>query len=122
MDETNPYRSPEHASTEGASSSPGRHLQDDTVPSRWRGSDYALAIAQQGFLLLLTALLLDGGFMFRVCCVAAIAHWIAILVVRGRRPAEPTTLDVGVLKFGFLFCFLLAYSAALVVLRIRAIF
>ena len=121
MDETNPYQSPEHASTAAGSRSPSGHLQDDTKRSRRRRSDLALAIAQQAVLLLFTALLLDGGFMFRVCCVAAIAHWVAMVLVRIRRPAEPTTLDTGVVKFGFLFCFLLAYSAALVVVRISTL-
>jgi len=121
MDETNPYQSPEHPSTDPGSRSPSPHLQDDTKPSHWRRADLALAIAQQGLFLLFTALLLDGGFMFRVCCAAAIAHWVAMVIVRIRRPAEPSTLDVGVVKFGFLFCFLLAYSAALVVVRISAL-
>ena len=121
MNEINPYRSPQHASTEAADSSPSSHLQDDTKLSRWHRADVAFAMAQQAVLLLLTALLLDGGFMLRVCCVAAIAHWAAMVIIRIRRPVEPTTLDVGVVKFGFLFCFLLAYSAALVVLSISAL-
>ncbi len=60
--------------------------------------------------------------MFCVCSVAAIAHWLAIVMVRIRRPVDPTVLDTGVVKFGFLFCLLLAYSAALVVLAVRAHF
>ena len=121
MAEINPYESPKHASTEAASPAPNRHLQDNTKPGRWRSQDFVFALAQQGVLLGITALILDGGFTFRVCLAAAIAHWVAVTIVVIRRRTSPTMLDVGVLKFGFLFCFVLAFVAPFLISAIRVL-
>jgi hypothetical protein len=60
-----------------------------------------LAVLQQVILLILSSLLLDFGQTFRVCAVAAIAHWIAIGMIVARRPLSPTGLDLGIIRWGF---------------------
>jgi hypothetical protein len=60
-----------------------------------------LAILQRVILLILSSLLLDFGQTFRVCAVAAIAHWIVIAIIVARRPASPTGLDLGIIRWGF---------------------
>jgi hypothetical protein len=60
-----------------------------------------LAVLQQVILLILSSLLLDSGSMFRVCSVAAIAHWMAIVMIIARRPVSPTGFDLGIIRWGF---------------------
>jgi len=48
-----------------------------------------------------TALLLDGGVLFRVCVVAALAYWFGAIIVVLRRPRHPTDSDIVLVKYGF---------------------
>jgi hypothetical protein len=94
------------------------------VPSRLvdptPGYDYRpaviLAILQQVVLLGLSSLLLDSGRAFRVCGVAAIAHWVAIALILAARPSRPTRFDVVAIRYGFLPFVILVGSLASVVL------
>lgn len=69
-------------------------------------SDYGPAIKsaviQQVIFLVLGALMLDGGYVGRACCVTAIAHWVAILLIVFRRPLSPTKVDLIVIRYAFL--------------------
>jgi len=50
--------------------------------------------------LLLTALLLDGGVMFRMCLMTAVGYWIGVGVIAVRRGASPTKLDLLFARYG----------------------
>jgi len=62
-----------------------------------------VALWIDGVLLVLTALLLDGGRTFGFFSVAALAHWGAIAVILLRRPASPSRFDLIVVRYGALF-------------------
>lgn len=51
---------------------------------------------------LLTSLMLDGGGSFKFFQVAFIGHWIAIIMILGRRPLSQTGLDLVLIRFGIL--------------------
>jgi hypothetical protein len=65
------------------------------------GPAIRLALFQQVPILIVTCLLLDGGRMFRVWCVAVLAHWLSVLLIASRRPAGPTPVDLALTRFGF---------------------
>lgn len=67
------------------------------------GPAIKFAVILQVTFLILGALTLDGGYLGRACCVTAIAHWTAILLIVVRRPTLPKTLDLLVVHYGFLF-------------------
>ncbi len=50
--------------------------------------------------LLLTALLLDGGVMFRMCLTTAVGYWIGVGIIAVRRGASPTKLDLLFTRYG----------------------
>ncbi len=75
---------------------PFRRIADSYPPAM------KFAVLQQIVFLALTSLLLDGGLAFRACCIAAIVHWICMAMMLVRRPAQPTRVDIAVIKYGFL--------------------
>jgi hypothetical protein len=50
---------------------------------------------------ILAALLLDGGTTARVVGVAVLAFWLCVAIVILRRPRKPTSLDLGMIRWGF---------------------
>lgn len=60
------------------------------------------AVMQYGICLLITAALLDGGFLFRSSAIALLAHSSLILATKLRRPDSPTELDVALIRYAFL--------------------
>ena len=66
------------------------------------------AVIQQVIFLILGALMLDGGYFLRACCVSAIAQWLAITLIVVRRPFIPTKVDLFVARYGFLLVLLFA--------------
>src|SRR5271154_6438416 len=53
-----------------------------------------LALTQQGAVLLLASMILDGGYIFDFCLIAFIAFWTVVGLIRWRRPHAPTKLDL----------------------------
>jgi hypothetical protein len=51
-------------------------------------------------LLVLTALVLDGGQLNRLCVVAIIGYWVGVAVVMIRRRTSPTRVDLLFLRYG----------------------
>lgn len=51
--------------------------------------------------LMLGALMLDMGQALHICTVAAIAHWVTILVVICGRPKMPTKVDLTIIRWGY---------------------
>lgn len=60
------------------------------------------ALFLQAILGLLTALLLDGGRVFWAFCVAWLWAWTISLMIIFRRPANPSRLDLGIVRYGIL--------------------
>ncbi len=57
-------------------------------------------ILQAGFLFV-SWLALDHGMMFRCSLFALAPTWALVLLIVLRRPAEPTPLDLKVVRFGY---------------------
>ena len=53
-------------------------------------------------LLLITAMILDGGMIFRRLAKASVAYWIFVLIIRFRRGAEMPDSDTLLVKWGYL--------------------
>ncbi len=47
------------------------------------------------------ALMLDGGTAARVCGCAVAGFWLGVAIIMVRRPAEPTAVDLGLIRWGF---------------------
>lgn len=71
-----------------------------TLSPKYHGA-IEMAIAWQLIILLTTALMLDGGMLFRLSLVGAGAHWALILICLVRRPETPTRMDLGFIRFGY---------------------
>lgn len=56
----------------------------------------------QAFFLFVSGLALDGGQLFRYSLFVLAPAWALILLIVLRRPAEPTPLDLKVVRFGYL--------------------
>lgn len=48
-----------------------------------------------------SSLVLDGGQMFRICLVAAIAHWLSIASIATRSPGALSVGDIRVIRWGY---------------------
>ena len=60
------------------------------------------AVLLQALTLLVSALLLDGGLMARICGCAMAAFWAGATSVTWRRPMHPTRLDLLYVRWGYL--------------------
>ena len=89
------------ATTDSSSTASPTHTGLLSSVSPLYRSAIKVALLQQVILLILTSLMLDFGQTFRVCAVAAIAHWIVIAMIVARRPISPTGLDLGIIRWGF---------------------
>ncbi|REK09082.1 MAG: hypothetical protein DWQ37_19705 [Planctomycetota bacterium] len=72
-----------------------------TIDPRFNGA-LCTALVQVCAVLLLSALLLDGGLGFRQSLVAALSYLVVVLVVVARRPLAPTRHDLAVLRWSFI--------------------
>ena len=65
------------------------------------GRAIIVAMVQQAIVLVLAALMLDGGRLLRAFAGALIASWAVTLLVMLRYPERPTPLGAVVVKYGF---------------------
>ncbi len=56
----------------------------------------------EAFFIFVCSLALDGGVMLRYSLFALAPTWLLILLIVVRRPAEPTPLDLKVVRFTYL--------------------
>jgi hypothetical protein len=56
---------------------------------------------------ILSAMVLDGGVVFRVWSLSVLAYWIGVILIVLRRPLSPTRLDILFIKYGFIPLFIL---------------
>ena len=66
------------------------------------GSPLRDSLILQAFFLVLFWLALDGGMLFRYSLFILAPYWALVLLIVLRRPAEPTPLDLKVVRFGYL--------------------
>ena len=122
----NPYQSPKAELTETA---PAEHRSfrltrssesaDDNVVVGTFGDAISFALVQQLPLLLLSALLLDGGLVFKRVAIASVAFWILTLIILIRRGRNMLDSDTLMIKWGYLpillaTCILWAIGSALI--------
>lgn len=55
----------------------------------------------QLFMLLLSAIMLDGGQLSRFMILSATAYWLAVFIIMVRRNGKATRLDQFLLKWGY---------------------
>ncbi|MEI8289428.1 MAG: hypothetical protein WCH99_08130 [Verrucomicrobiota bacterium] len=67
------------------------------------------AVAIQLVLGILSALILDGGTVARICGIALVAFWGGAVVMIWRHPQSPTKVDIELIRFGFLPVAVLAF-------------
>lgn len=65
-----------------------------------RGSLWSVLV-QYVFFLLIAALILDGGFMFRCFCIGVLAHGCLTGMICLRRASTPTGLDLALIRYGY---------------------
>lgn len=90
----NPYRAPEADLRPPRIRTPDAHI----ALSRARLAGLCLTAG----LMVIAALLLDGGRVLRLIMVAALAQCAAILIIMRRDPTQVTQLDLLVLRYGIL--------------------
>jgi hypothetical protein len=90
---------------EGAAGTTPNAMAAEIAPTWWPAA--RLAIKLDGALLILTALILDGGRSFAFCQVAVVGHWLGVLIVALRRFRSPTFWDVIFIRYGGIMLFLL---------------
>lgn len=121
----NPYEPPSAEPTEADEPkhrsfrlTPGSKLPDASVTVGTFRDALIFTLIQQLPLLVLTALMLDGGIALRRVAVACIAFWIMALVIVVQRGRTLPDLDILLVKWGYLpllllTCILWAVAAAI---------
>ena len=61
-----------------------------------------IALIQYVFFMLITAMILDGGFINRCFGIGLLAHAILTGMIYVRRSTASTTLDLGMIRYGYL--------------------
>jgi hypothetical protein len=87
--------------------------QPEAVPGLQRsGFSRAILVAlvQQAVLLVLAALMLDGGLLLRAFAGALAASWIVSLAVMLMNRRQPTSLAIAIVKYGFWLAIFLAVA------------
>jgi hypothetical protein len=110
----NPYQSPKSKTT------PADSLSDaKSRPSSGReyGRAIVVAMVQQVVVLVLAALVLDGGRTLKLMIIAAIGSWVFPLLVMLRRPRSLTRADILIIKHGIWMAAALVVSIVLIVGR-----
>jgi hypothetical protein len=74
----------------------------DTAPADQLHDAVTFAVVQQGIVVPLCAMVLDGGTMFVASLIACAAFWIMAVTVLVRRRRNVTAADVWMIKFGYL--------------------
>ncbi|MBN1590887.1 MAG: hypothetical protein JW888_15345 [Pirellulales bacterium] len=87
-------------------------IADSAFRAFWQG------LVLQGVLLALSALMLDGGYLLRVCVAAMIAQLVTTGVILQRRPTEPTRTDLLMIRFGIVPLAAIAYAAMPWIVRV----
>ena|SRR5882762_7389319 len=60
------------------------------------------AVALQAILGILSLMILDDGDAARICGIALIAFWGGVTILIYRRPKSPSTIDIQLIRFGYL--------------------
>ena len=69
------------------------------------------AVIQQFLILAFASMILDGGVVFALCFYAAVGFWAGFVMIHVRRPI-PTTVDLAVIKVGYLPLCLISFLCA----------
>ncbi len=99
-------------------------------PTKWwidnlTGPEYSQMIREDArkhvvvhlLLLLLSGMILDGGFFFGLVSFSALTYWSMVIPILVRK-REPTRFDAIVARFGFLFALVVISPLCLVVLSL----
>ena len=60
-----------------------------------------VTLVQQAFILMLAALVLDGGRLLRAVSGVLILSWLVSLIVMIRYKEHPTPVSIAIVKYGF---------------------
>ena len=81
---------------------PSPESADDSVALSTLRDAISFTLIQQLPILLLSALLLDGGWVFKRVAVASVAFWIITLIILMRRGRNMPKSDLLLIKWGYL--------------------
>ena len=76
-----------------------------------------MALLQQGIVVILALLMLDGGYTLNATIIAIVAYWLAFGIIVVRRPGLPTRGDIRLVRYGFLLIFFTVVVAGPIVWR-----
>lgn len=105
----NPYQAPNVDPTESATTkhrsfrlTAGTTSPDASVTVGTLRDAIVFTLFQQLPLLILTAMLLDGGLVFKRVAIASLAYWILILMIMIRCGRYMSDVDILLVKWGYL--------------------
>lgn len=73
-----------------------------------------IAIVVQVVILLVLSLILDGGELARSFLACIVIHWLSVLVIWIRRGKRLTTIDMAIVKAGFIVYFGLLIAGTMI--------
>jgi hypothetical protein len=79
------------------------------------------AVVQQVIVLVLAAGILDGGDLFRICLIAAVAFWVGVVLIRRHRPQAPTKLDLMLIRGGYLVLCIMSFFLVQLFWKLRGL-
>jgi len=79
------------------------------------------AVVQQVIVLVLAALILDGGDLLMFCLVACLAFWAGVVFIRVRRGQTPTKTDLILIRSSYLLLCIITFFVVHLVWKLRGL-
>jgi hypothetical protein len=79
------------------------------------------ALILQVVIVILSAMILDGGDCAQVCLVALLAFWGGAAVMIWRRPQAPTQADILLIRFGYFLVIFIAGALVHFIWHLRGV-
>jgi hypothetical protein len=84
-------------------------MSDSIHPQSPLQSAIYSACIQQAIIMILAAMMLDGGCIGQVCAYAILAFWGGVFVLRVRRRGNLTKLDLMLIRGGYIVVCVISY-------------
>ena len=76
-------------------------------------------VVQQVIVLVLAAMLLDGGDLLMFCLVACLAFWVGVTFIRVHRGQTPTKMDLILIRSSYLLLCIITFFVVHLVWKLR---
>lgn len=67
------------------------------------------AFMQQGIIMVLAGMILDGGGVAQSCFYAFVGFWTGVVIILWRRASAPTKIDLMIVRGGFIVLCVLSF-------------